>query len=165
MYNFPILLVLSDLAIRKVLFNPNKVKLSVMNLRSPGPVAEQTITVKVKCLDPFSNSLRGSLVLFKTKWRQYKYNFHVSFRVIVAMLQHRPFQNIKTDGNEFKVFYEKECNILCALVCLSDLQLSREIFSISESQCELISNYCEEIKISLLNLVFEKIWTKISKCA
>ena len=40
-----------------------------------------------------------------------KFNFHVSFRVIVAMLQHRPFQNIKTDGNEFKMFYEKECNI------------------------------------------------------
>ena len=28
------------------------------------------------------------------------------------MLQHRPFQNIKADGNEFKMFYEKECNIL-----------------------------------------------------
>ena len=23
------------------------------------------------------------------------------------MLQHRPFQNIKADGNEFKMFYEK----------------------------------------------------------
>ena len=29
----------------------------------------------------------------------------------------------------------------CALVCLSDLQLSREIFPVSESQCELISIY------------------------
>ena len=34
---------------------------------------------------------------------------HASFN---AMLQHRPFQSIKTDGNEFKMFYEKECNIL-----------------------------------------------------
>ena len=114
-----------------------------------------------------------------------KINFHVSFRVIVPMLQHRPFQNIKTDGNEtdgneFKMFYKNNViywlihidfqiqeiflsrlenpinklvlrtrlfigfatlsgNISCALVCLSDLQLSREIFPVSESQCELIS--------------------------
>ena len=43
-----------------------------------------------------------------------KINFHVAFRVIIAMLQHRPFQNTNTDRNEFKMFYEKECNILIA---------------------------------------------------
>ena len=37
---------------------------------------------------------------------------YISFLVIVTMLQHRPFQNIKTDENEFKMIYEKECNIL-----------------------------------------------------
>ena len=86
-------------------------RLSVMNLGSPGPVAGQTITVKVKCRIPFSEpiqgSVRGSLVLFKTKWRPQKINLHISFRVIVAMLQHRPFQNIKRDENEFQMFYEK----------------------------------------------------------
>ena len=63
----------SDFAIRKTfIYNPNKDKLSVMNLRSLGPVARQT-TVKVKCRIPFSEpiqgSVRGRLVLFKTKWR------------------------------------------------------------------------------------------------
>ena len=38
----------SYFAIRKVSFNPNKGRLSVMNFKSPGPVAGQTITVKVK---------------------------------------------------------------------------------------------------------------------
>ena len=33
--------------------------------------------------------------------------FHVSFRVIAPMLQHRPFQNINPGGNEFKIFYKK----------------------------------------------------------
>ena len=51
-----------------------------MNLRSLGPVAGETITVKVKCMIPFSEpsqwSVRGSLV-------------------------------IKTDGIEFKMFYKK----------------------------------------------------------
>ena len=36
------------------------------------------------------------------------------------MLQHKPFQNINTDGNEFKMFYEKECNILINPHWLSD---------------------------------------------
>ena len=74
------------------------------------------------------------------------------------MLQHKPFQNIKTDGNEFKMFYEKDCNILCALVCLSDLQLSWEIFHVSESQCELISIYC--IKTFCLSKTLEKMLRK-----
>ena len=69
----PHIIVKSDFAIRKVSFNTNKGRLSVMNLRSPGPAAGQTITVKVKCRIPFSEpikgSVRGSLVLFKTKWR------------------------------------------------------------------------------------------------
>ena len=43
-----------------------------------------------------------------------KINFHVSFRVIVLMLQHRPFQNIKTDANEFKMFYKK--NVIYLLI-------------------------------------------------
>ena len=87
-----------------------------MILRSPGPVAGQTIVVKLKCRisfsEPIQGLVRGSLVFFKTKWLPYKFNFHVSFCVIVAMLQHRLFQNIKTDQNEFKIFHEKECNIL-----------------------------------------------------
>ena len=61
----------SDFAIRKVSFITQR--LFVMNLRSLGPVAGQTITVKVKCripfLQPIHGSVRGSLVLFKTKWR------------------------------------------------------------------------------------------------
>ena len=36
------------------------------------------------------------------------------------MLQHRPSKNDKTDGNKFKVFYEKECNILINPHWLSD---------------------------------------------
>ena len=59
----------SNFAIRKVSYNPNKGRLSVMNLRSPGPVAGQTITVKVKFSESIQGSVRGSLVLFKTKWR------------------------------------------------------------------------------------------------
>ena len=43
-----------NFAIRKVSFDPNKDRLSVMNLRSPGPVAVQPISVKVKCRIPFS---------------------------------------------------------------------------------------------------------------
>ena len=74
----------SDFAIRKVSFNPNKGRLAVMNLRLPGPVARQTITVKVKCRIPFSEPIQGlvrdSRVLFKTKLRPHKFNFHVSFR-------------------------------------------------------------------------------------
>ena len=61
----------SDFVIRKVSFNPNKGSLSVM--RSPEQVAGQTISVKVKCgiafSEPIQRSVRGSLVLFKTKWR------------------------------------------------------------------------------------------------
>ena len=57
----------SDFAIRNVSFNPNKGRLSVMNLRSPGPVAGQPISVKVKCRIPFSEpiqrSIRGNLVI------------------------------------------------------------------------------------------------------
>ena len=42
----------SDFAIRKVFFNPNKSRLSVINLRSPGPVAGQTISVKLNLSEP-----------------------------------------------------------------------------------------------------------------
>ena len=62
----------SDFAIRKVSFNPNKGRLSVMNLKLPGPVAGQTITVQVKCRILFSEpegSVGYSLVHFKTKWQ------------------------------------------------------------------------------------------------
>ena len=63
----------SEIAIRKVLFNPNKGRLSIANVRLPGPVAGQPISVKVKCRIPFSEpiqwSVRGNLVHFKTKWR------------------------------------------------------------------------------------------------
>ena len=55
----------SDLAIRKVWFNPNKGRLSVMNLRSPGPVAG----AESLFLELIQGSVRSSLVLFKTKWR------------------------------------------------------------------------------------------------
>ena len=51
----------SDFAIRKVSFNPNKGRVSVMNLRSPVPVAGQTITVKVKCTVPFSEPIKRSV--------------------------------------------------------------------------------------------------------
>ena len=44
----------SDFAIRKVPFNPNKGRLSVMNLRSPGPVAGQPVkvsqTIQFSCI-------------------------------------------------------------------------------------------------------------------
>ena len=53
-----------------------------------------------------------------------KIDFHVSFRVIVPMLQHRHFQNIKTDGNEFKMFYKK--NVIYWLIH-NDFQI-QEIF-------------------------------------
>ena len=87
----------SDFAIRKVSFNPNKGRLSVMNLRSLGPVAGQPISVKVKYRIPFSEpiqrSVRGNLVHFKTKWGP-KIQFScILLRVlIVAMLHHRPFK-------------------------------------------------------------------------
>ena len=75
----------SDFAIRKVSFNPNEGRLFVMNLRLPGRVTGQPISVKVKCRIPFSEpiqrSVRGNLVHFKTKWRPKKINFHESFRV------------------------------------------------------------------------------------
>ena len=44
----------SDFAVRKVSFNPNTGRLSFMNLRLPGPVAGQTISVKVRCNSLFS---------------------------------------------------------------------------------------------------------------
>ena len=63
----------SEFAIRKVSFNQNKGRLSVTNLRSPGPEAGQPISVKVKCRIPFSEpiqrSVRGDIGHFKTKWR------------------------------------------------------------------------------------------------
>ena len=63
----------SEFAIRKVSFNPNKGRLSVTNLRSPGPVDGQPISVKVKCRIPFSEpiqrSVSGNLGHFKTKWQ------------------------------------------------------------------------------------------------
>ena len=75
----------SDFAIRNVSFNQNKGRPSVMNLRSPGPVAGEPISVKVKCRIPFSEPIQrsviGNLVHFKTKWRPKKFNVHVSFRV------------------------------------------------------------------------------------
>ena len=43
----------SDFAIRKVPFNLNKGRLSIMNLRSPGPAAGQTDYCKSKVQDPF----------------------------------------------------------------------------------------------------------------
>ena len=69
--------------------------ISVMNLRSPGPVAGQPISVKVKCRIPFSEpiqrSVRGNLVHFKTKWRpKIQFSCILSRVFIVAMLQHRP---------------------------------------------------------------------------
>ena len=67
-YTPPHIIGASDFAVRKVSFNRNKGRLSVMNLRSPGLAAVQTITVKVKCKIPFSGpiqgSVRGSRVLF-----------------------------------------------------------------------------------------------------
>ena len=71
-----------DFAIRKVSFNPKKGRLSVVNLRSPGPVAEQPISVKVKCRIPFSEPIQRSVRVNLTKWRPKQFNFHVSFRVI-----------------------------------------------------------------------------------
>ena len=66
----------SDFAIRKVSFHPNKGRLSIMNLRLPGPVAGQSISVKVKCRIPFSEpiqrSVRGNLVKMAAK----QFNFH-----------------------------------------------------------------------------------------
>ena len=64
----------SDFAIRKVSFiTQTKTDYPFMNLRSLGPVAGQTITVKLKCMIPFSEPIqglvRGSPALFKTKWR------------------------------------------------------------------------------------------------
>ena len=78
-----------------------------MSLRSLGPVAGQTITVKVKCRIPFSEPIQESVrgpCSFQNEMAAIKINFHVPFRVIVPMLQHRPFQNIKTYGNGFKMF-------------------------------------------------------------
>ena len=87
----------SDFAIRKVSFNPNKGRLSVMNLRSPEPVAGQPISVKVKYRIPFSEpiqrSVRGNHVHFKTKWRpKIQFSCILSRVFIVAMLQHRPLK-------------------------------------------------------------------------
>ena len=82
-----------------------------MNLRSLGPVAGQTISVKVKCRIPFSEPIQGSVrgpCPFQNKLAAIKINFHVSFRVIVPMLKYRPFQNIKTYGNGFKMFWKKK---------------------------------------------------------
>ena len=82
----PHIIDVSDVAIRKVSFTPNKDRLSVMNLRPPGPVAGQPISVKVKCRIPFSEpiqrSVRGNLVHFKTKWRPKNSNFMYPFACI-----------------------------------------------------------------------------------
>ena len=62
-----------------------------------------------------------------------KFNFHASFRVLVAMLQTKTFKknkNIKIAVNEFETsFYEKECNtcILIKLHSLSDTGNQRPI--------------------------------------
>ena len=116
----------SDLAIRKVWFNPNKGEVQTIRceLEIAGTSSRADNYCKSRMQIPFSEpiqwSARGSLVLFKTKWRPKKINFHASFRVILAMRQHRPFQNIKTDGFKFKMLFEKECNILISSHLLSD---------------------------------------------
>ena len=51
----------SEIAISKVSFNPNKGRLSVTNLRSPGPIARQLISVKVNCRIPFSEPIQRSV--------------------------------------------------------------------------------------------------------
>ena len=69
-----------EISIRKVSFNSNKGRLSLMNLRSPG----QLISAKEKYRIPFSEpiqwSVRGNLVHSKKNGGQ-KFSFHVSFRV------------------------------------------------------------------------------------
>ena len=55
----PHLIAASDFAIRKVSVNPNKGRLSIMNLKSLGPAARQTITVKVKCRIPSEGLFKG----------------------------------------------------------------------------------------------------------
>ena len=72
---------------------------------------------------------------YKLKIYFYLMKHKLSFRIIgVLNLSKFPLK-IAT-----KIQYTNTC---CALVCLSDLQLSREIFPVSESQCELISIYCK----------------------
>ena len=56
-------------AIRKVSFHPTKGRLSVVNLRSPGTVAGQPNSVKVKCRIPFSEPIQRSVRSNLTKWR------------------------------------------------------------------------------------------------
>ena len=90
----------SDFAIRKVSFNPNKGRLSVMNLRSPGPIAGKPISVKVKCRIPFSEPIQrlvsGNLVQFKTKWRpKIQLSYILSRVFIVVLLRHRPLKTSK----------------------------------------------------------------------
>ena len=82
----------SDFAIRKVSCSTNCLnngRLSIMNLRSPEPVAGQPISVKVKrrisfsdpqSSEPIQRSVRGNLVHFLKNGGQ-KSNFYVSFRV------------------------------------------------------------------------------------
>ena len=57
----PNIIYASDFAIRKVSFNPHVDRLSVMNLRSPGSVARETISVKVKYRFPFSEPIQQSV--------------------------------------------------------------------------------------------------------
>ena len=98
----------SDFAIRNVSFNTNKGRLSVMNLRSQGPVAGQPISVKIKYRTPFSEPIqrpvRDNHVHFKIKWRtkiqfscilsrvSFQFSCILSRVFIVAMLQHRPLK-------------------------------------------------------------------------
>ena len=67
--------------------------------------------------------------------------FHVSIRVIVPMLQHRPFQNIKTDGNEFKMFYKNNVIYWLIHIDFRDLQIHNSLgkYFLYLNQCELIS--------------------------
>ena len=84
-----------------------------MNLRSPGSVTGQPISVKVKCrilfLEPIQRSVRGNLNCpFQNKMAAKIFNFSVSFRVfIVAMLQHRPLKTSKQIEMNLKCFVEK----------------------------------------------------------
>ena len=51
----------SGFAVRKISFNPNKGRLSIVNMRSPGAVARQTITVNVKCRILFSEPIQFTI--------------------------------------------------------------------------------------------------------
>ena len=126
-------LTLRILLLEKVSFNPNKGKLSIMNLKITGTRSRTADFCKSKMQDPFfracSRSGRGNLFHFKTKWQPKNSVFMYPFACFQCSdASIRPLKTSKQIEINLKRSI-KECNILIKPHWLSDTgNISLEIY-------------------------------------